>query len=223
MPASHVSAIDSAQDDGPLPPVAQADDGDLFQAAVLFTDMRGSSDLVNRVPPREFFRLLNGSLSAQAATVGAHGGTVVKYTGDGLLAVFRGPSRATHAVRCALALAEAGGREPRLPFGVGVVDGPVLAGLLGPDTPGQRRQPDVVGATVHMAARMCALAAAGEVVTTRATLAGSGLQLQLPCAVETLALPGFPAPVDCVVLDTGGAPLAADPGPGERLLPSAQR
>ncbi|MGZ5776659.1 hypothetical protein, partial [Ramlibacter sp.] len=81
----------------------------------------------------------------------------------------------------------------------------------------------VVGATVLMAARMCALASAGEVVTTRATLAGSGLQLPSPCAMETVAVPGFPDPVDCVVLDTGGAPLAADPAPGERLLPSAQR
>ncbi|MGZ5776720.1 adenylate/guanylate cyclase domain-containing protein, partial [Ramlibacter sp.] len=136
MPVSPVSAIDSVQDGRLRAPLPQAEDGDLFQAAVLFTDMRGSSDLVNRVPPREFFRLLNGSLCGQAAAIDAHGGTVVKYTGDGLLAVFRGPARAALALRCALALAAAGGREPRLPVGVGVADGPVLAGLLGPDTPG---------------------------------------------------------------------------------------
>ena len=178
---------------------------DLFEAAVLFTDMRGSSDLVTRTAPREFFRLLNASLSAQAECVRGFEGDVVKYTGDGLMAVFRGMGRSSLALRCALALARTCEREPRLPFGIGVADGPVLAGFVGPDAPGERRHYDVVGATVHLAARLCAMAGPGEVMTTTSTHDTA----QLPAAslrpMGPVAVPGFPEAIECVAFERGAA------------------
>ena len=186
-------------------PAAAAGEDDLFEAAVLFTDMRGSSDLITRTAPREFFRILNASLSAQAECVRGFEGDVVKYTGDGLMAVFRGMGRSSLALRCALALARTCEGDQRLPFGIGVADGLVLAGCVGPDGPGERRHQDVIGATVHLAARLCAMAGAGEVMTTTSTHDTA----QLPAAslrpMGPVAVPGFPEAIDCVAFERGAA------------------
>lgn len=202
MPAS--SPIECAAAPAACLPDAAGDD-DLFEAAVLFTDMRGSSDLITRTAPREFFRILNASLSAQAECVRGFEGDVVKYTGDGLMAVFRGMGRSSLALRCALALARACERDQRLPFGIGVADGLVLAGFVGPDGPGERRHQDVIGATVHLAARLCAMAGAGEVMTTTSTHDTA----QLPAAslrpMGPVAVPGFPEAIDCVAFERGAA------------------
>jgi adenylate cyclase len=171
---------------------------ELFPAAVLFTDVRRSSDLITRTPPRDYFRLLNETLSAQAALVRSFRGAVVKYTGDGLMAVFRGTARAHLALRCATALARSEAGD-RLPFGVGVAEGLALAGLVGDSAAaGQRRQYDVIGATVHLAARLCAMAGEAEVVTTRAVYAAARLELPRLRLDEAVTVRGFPAPIACV-------------------------
>lgn len=197
--------IDCAPAAPPVDAGGPAGGEDLFEAAVLFTDMRGSSDLITRLAPREFFRLLNASLSAQAGCVRGFEGEVVKYTGDGLMAVFRGMGRSSLALRCALALARSCERDPALPFGIGVADGPVLAGLVGPDEPAHERHHDVIGATVHLAARLCAMAGAGEVMTTTSTHDTA----QLPAAslrpMGPVAVPGFPEAIDCVAFERGAA------------------
>lgn len=178
---------------------------DLFEAAVLFTDMRGSSDLITRTAPREFFRLLNASLSAQAGCVRGFEGEVVKYTGDGLMAVFRGMGRSSLALRCALALARSSERDPRLPFGIGVADGPVLAGLVGPVEPADQRHRDVIGATVHLAARLCAMAGPGEVMTTTSTHDTAQLPSAALRPMGPVAVPGFPEAIECVAFERGSA------------------
>lgn len=181
----------------------QGAEEELFEAAVLFTDVRRSSDLITRTAARDYFRTLDRLLSAQAAQVRRFRGAVVKYTGDGLMAVFRGMGRSHLALRCAAELA----RDPvqRLhPYGVGVADGLVLAGLVGASGDlGSRSQYDVIGATVHLAARLCALAGQGEVVATRSAHAAA--RLDWPRLRHESAVPvrGFPAPVDCVVFAPG--------------------
>lgn len=173
-----------------------------FEAAVLFTDIRRSSDLITRVPPREFFQLLNRALCAQARLIDAFDGQVIKYTGDGLMAVFRGRGRAYLAVRCALELA-ASEAQAVLPFGIGVADGLVLAGLVGATAEGgpQRQQYDVIGATVHLSSRLCSLAGAGQVMATRTVYASSRQQSPWMRTMGGLTVRGFPSPIDCVVLD----------------------
>lgn len=182
---------------------------ELFDAAVLFTDIRRSSDLISRLPPREFFRLLNERLSAQAAHVRACGGEVVKYTGDGLMAVFRGEQRCEQALRCALALADMNRDEGTMPFGVGVAQGAVLAGLVGPEDPRQARHPDVIGAAVHLASRLCDLAAPGEVVTTEAVHCASHLTDVRAQPIGRVAVRGFPQDIECVAFVGGGSSEAA--------------
>jgi adenylate cyclase len=173
---------------------------ELFEAAVLFTDIRGSSDLVTRTAPHDFFAMLNRCLSAQAAQVRTCGGAVVKYTGDGLMAVFRGPQRAPMALRCALAMARSEAQR-EMPFGIGVAQGQVLAGLVGDSAEaGAQRQYDVIGATVHLAARLCDLASAAEVVATRDVHAKAAVAGPAQGSVDLVMVPGFDGAIECVTL-----------------------
>ena len=208
MSVPQVSVLEADPGGWSLPESAPGAAEDLFEAAVLFSDMRGSSDLITRMAPRDFFRLLNGSLSAQADCIRGFGGEVVKYTGDGVMAVFRGIGRQSLAMRCALELARACERQSGLPFGIGVADGPVLAGFVGPEGPAERRHYDVIGATVHLAARLCAMAGSGEVLATCAVHGASQLQAPALRSMGPVPVPGFPGAIECVALEPGTAAAA---------------
>ena len=188
VPAGALAAIDGAF----------RSEAEMFDAAVLFTDIRGSSELILSTPPREFFALLNTLLSAQAKLVNRFEGAVVKYTGDGVMAIFRGMGKSYLALRCALEIANDGARHP-LPFGIGVAEGLVLAGFLGDsDRDGQRRQYDVIGATVHLSARLCGLAGRGEVITTAKLNTVAKLENPLPRPLGRMSVKGFEPDIECV-------------------------
>jgi class 3 adenylate cyclase len=103
-----------------------------------------------------------GSTWDLAERTRAHGGRIVQTTGDGILAVFPVPS---HAVRCACALIDVSARID-LRSRVGIHAGEV-----------EFRGDAVTGLSVHIAARVCALADPDEVLATRTVkdvLVGSG-------------------------------------------------
>lgn len=192
---------------GALVSVGEAIDSqaELFDAAVLFTDIRDSSRLITQIAPREFFDLLNHVLSEQTSRIHAAQGSVVKYTGDGVMAIFRGMGRSYLALRCGLELATLSSRQ-RLPFGVGIAQGLVLAGLIGDaSNTGQRRQFDVIGATAHLAARLCAQAEPGQVVATSNVNAVARVQTPAPRPIEKVSIRGFERPVDCVAFSPEAA------------------
>ena len=83
VPEGAMSVIDSQH----------TNEAEIFEAAVLFTDIRGSSQLIQDIPPNEFFEQLNRLLSQQTQQIHHFEGAVVKYTGDGVMAVFRGMGR----------------------------------------------------------------------------------------------------------------------------------
>ena len=96
----------------------------------------------------------------------AAGGRVVKMTGDGSLSIFDGPAR---AIRCGQAFASA----------VRDLDVEVRVGLHTGEC--EVVEDDVAGLAVHIAERVCAAAAAGEVAvsrTVRDLVAGSGIELR---------------------------------------------
>ena len=174
------------------------DEAEIFEAVVLFTDIRGSSQLIRNTPPQVFFEHLNHLLSAQAAEVRKHQGAVIKYTGDGMMAVFRGMGRSYLAMRCGLALAALHGKHP-FPFGIGIAQGLALAGFIGDSTQaGQKRQYDVIGATVHMAARLCELAKGGEVVATQALNKAARVTTPAPRLIAGVTFKGFAESTDCL-------------------------
>jgi class 3 adenylate cyclase len=73
-------------------------------AAILFTDIVGSTATASALGDRQWRNLLETHDAVARTIVGQHRGRVVNTTGDGMLATFDGPGR---SIRCALALGEA--------------------------------------------------------------------------------------------------------------------
>ncbi len=134
------------------------------QCAVLYTDIRGFTTYCEHNTPEVVMGMLNEIMGLQIDAVGEHGGDVDKLVGDALLARFDGPDRRRRALDAALAIQRrlvASGNL--MPVGIGLFDGPVVSGTIGP---AYRRDFTIIGDTVNAAARLCAAAAAGEVVAT---------------------------------------------------------
>lgn len=132
-------------------------------ATVLLTDIVSSTERLAEVGERRWRDQLDSHDAAVRRQVERFGGRLVKSTGDGVLATFDGPAR---GVRCALAIREATAQ-------VGLE---VRAGLHTGEV--ELRGEDIAGMAVHIAARVAALAAAGEVLVSRTVVdltAGSGI------------------------------------------------
>ncbi len=149
------------------------------EATILFSDIRGFTTLSERLPPKELATVLAAHLAAMAEVVLAHGGTIDKFAGDAVMAVFGAPEpvpdHAERALRCALAMqarqAELnGGAELPLAMGIGVNTGVVVAGTVGG---AGRLEYTVVGDAVNVAQRLQAVAGPGEVVASAETVRGA--------------------------------------------------
>jgi adenylate cyclase len=150
-----------------------------MEATILFSDIRGFSALAERMPPREVADLLVRHLAAMAEVVLDHGGTIDKFAGDAVMAVFGAPDplpdHAERALRCALAMQErqaqlnAGVEEP-LDMGIGVNTGVVVAGTVGG---GGRLEYTVVGDAVNIAQRLQSVAEAGEILASSTTVSAA--------------------------------------------------
>ncbi len=79
-------------------------DADRALAAILFTDIVGSTEKATALGDREWRNLLETHDAVARTVVEQHRGSLVKMTGDGVLATFEGPGR---AIRCAVALSDA--------------------------------------------------------------------------------------------------------------------
>ncbi|MBC7622836.1 MAG: adenylate/guanylate cyclase domain-containing protein [Aeromicrobium sp.] len=191
LPSGAISALERRR----------GEDAEMFQAAVLFTDIRRSTQAITQFSPQDFFTILNRALSAQSAHITSFEGVVIKYTGDGVFAVFRGMGRTYLALRCAIELAKSESQQI-LPFGIGVAEGLVLAGLIGDSNKaGLRRQYDVIGATVNLSARLCSLAEPGEVMTTKQVHRAARVSAFRARDVGTIDIRGFEHGVECVAHD----------------------
>jgi class 3 adenylate cyclase len=135
--------------------------------AVLFTDIVGSTEHLNRVGDRAWRELIAEHDGRSRAVIEQHGGRTVKSIGDGVLAVLDGPG---NAVRAATAIGGAL-RELGLTIRAGVHVGEIET--MGDD--------DVTGATVNLAARIAALAGPSEVLvssTVKDLTPGAGLAFE---------------------------------------------
>jgi class 3 adenylate cyclase len=141
---------------------------DRVLATVLFTDIVSSTDVAARLGDAAWHALLDTHDRIAANLVERHGGRLVKTTGDGVLATFAGPSR---AIACGQAMTAAL-RPHDLRVRAGIHTGEIEVR--------SDREHDVAGVGVVIAARICDLAAADEVLVSRTVkdlVAGSRIEL----------------------------------------------
>ena len=144
-------------------------DTEAIHAAIWLSDMRGFTLLADQVPAQILIELLNDYFDCQVPAILEHGGEVLKFMGDGLLAIFPIGNNRDPAEVCARALASAYearrnvaalNRSTRIElggvrFGLALHVGDVLYGNIGG---GNRLDFTCIGAAVNLAARLEKLA-----------------------------------------------------------------
>jgi adenylate cyclase len=175
------------------------------ETTVLFADVRGSTELAERMSPAEFGQVIRRFYAAATKALIDHGGMIEKLIGDEVTAFFvtglSGPDHARLGVDAAQAIlritghAEPGG--PWVPVGVGVHTGQAYIGAVQVDN--GAADVVVLGDAANTGARLASLAGPGEVLVSEATRAAAGLSLD-GLEGRRLQLKGRSEPVDAWAL-----------------------
>jgi class 3 adenylate cyclase len=147
-------------------------------ATVLFTDIVDSTRSAAAMGDQRWRSLLDDHDELAQQLIGKHRGSLVKSTGDGILATFDGPGR---AARCALAFGSAA-KEIGLPLRAGLHTGEI-----------EIRGNDIGGIAVHVAARVMSHSGSDEVLVSRVVtdlVAGAGLKFAERGSFELKGLRG---------------------------------
>lgn len=147
--------------------VRVAPDSDRQLATVLFTDIVGSTERAVALGDRRWRQALDTHDRAVAARVAEYRGTLVKFTGDGVVATFDGPAR---GIRCAAAIMAELRQDTGIEIRAGLHTGEI-----------ELRGTDIGGIAVHTAARVMGTAGAGEILVSRTVtdlVAGAGLKFE---------------------------------------------
>jgi adenylate cyclase len=155
-------------------------EGERLEMTVLFCDLRGFTALSENLEPAIVRVMLNHYYDRVTDVVLGMRGTLMKYVGDEVFAVWGAPlpmdDHPQLALECAIAIQELTpqlNRElveqgaPAVSFGIGLNTGDAVAAHFGG---GRRRQYDVVGDTVNVGARLCSAAGRGEIILSDAVM-----------------------------------------------------
>ena len=177
---------------------------------ILFTDIRGFTKLSENLEPEEIADMLSQYFNAMTNVIFKYEGTVDKFIGDAVMAVFGapiyhdsryGPSDAQRAIYAALEMRDIFKKlESRwarqnsvfkgVDIGIGVNTGIGFCGIIGSK---KRLEYTVIGDTVNVASRLCSIAEKGQILTGASTLSGIRDTLQIeelePVSVKGKAEP----------------------------------
>jgi adenylate cyclase len=192
--------------------------GDKVLCTVLFSDIRGFTSISDGAAPEQVVSMLNEYFDAMVEVVFQYGGTLDKFLGDGLMAVWgtpvQAPDDAVRAVRAALEMRtilqstvnamRRGRGEAALAVGYGIATGRVVSGAMG-----ARRRLDftVIGDTVNLSSRLCGQATQGQLLVddnTAHILRAAGIETT---TLEPRKIKGFARPVP--VFEVVSAPTTA--------------
>jgi len=179
------------------------------EISVVFIDLRGFTAFTDQAEPEEVMEMLHAFHAGMGRIVLEYGGTLERFAGDSVMVFFNDPvpmeRPAEAAVRMALAMqqaylplaAEWRKRGFDLGLGCGIAQGYATLGQIGFEG---RWDYAAIGSVTNLAARLCAEAAAGQVLVDRKTLAKvEGLVQAAP--LGPLPLKGFTHPVAAFVVD----------------------
>ena len=153
--------------------------GERAVLTVLFTDLRGSTRLAERTEPEVLVGFINHYLGQMTDIILSHEGTLDKFVGDEVMALFGAPfpqqDHALRAVKVGLEMQKAhrvvmemwhdrGVEAP--PIGIGIATGEMIVGEMGCP---QRADYTVIGKAANLGSRICSVAHASEVLISRET------------------------------------------------------
>jgi adenylate cyclase len=167
--------------------------GEVRAVSALFVDIVGSTAMARERPASDVVAMLNDFFDAVISCVGAEGGWVNKFEGDGAVCVFGAPveqedhpARALRAARRLVAELRARGHDA----GIGVSSGEAVAGNVGAE---QRFEYTVIGSPVNEAARLsdAAKQRPQRVLASKAAVAAAGSEASAWIDAGTMSLRGL--------------------------------
>ncbi len=181
--------------------------GKLRTVTVLMADLRGFTQMCEKVSPEDVISLLNLHFSKMIAVIEKFEGIIVDFYGDSVLAFFQGaesndsdvPARAIDAVRCALEMQQELGKLFRnelsqsinkLSMGIGIHTGDVIVGNIGSST---RAKYGIVGSAVNETDRIQSCAQGGAILISEKTyeILSDILNIESILAVKLKGLDGI--------------------------------
>jgi adenylate cyclase len=175
-----------------------------IDVTLMFADVRGSTTIAEGMSPKDFHELLGRFYRVATREVFGHDGSVDKFVGDEVVAMFfplaSGPDHPAKAIAAAQAILRETGHGtpegPWLPIGAGVHTGVAWVGAIGDDS---FVELTAVGDAVNVAARLASSAGAGEILVTASTADVAGIAVASG-ARRSLELKGKSEPVEVVVV-----------------------
>jgi adenylate cyclase len=179
------------------------------ELAVLYADVRGSTQMAAQMEPAEFAALMQRFFIVATKVLTRNNAVIDKMVGDEVIGIFMagmiGPSYRHDAVRAGRDLLRATGHAdatgPWLPIGVGVHSGVAFVGSIGD---GSNYEFAALGETMNTGARLVAAAGTGELVISDTVW--PGVAAEIDARPRLLTLKGIEAPMNAHVARVGGSP-----------------
>jgi adenylate cyclase len=158
--------------------------GERRVVTMMFTDLRGSTELSETLSPTDFMSLLNHYLGDMIEIINAWEGNILSFEGDAIVVVFGAPRPNDQAARQAVASAVS--MQRRMPFindwgakrgyppismGIGIHTGEAILGNVGSKV---RMKYDMIGRNVNLAARIEGFTRGGQILVSTETLEAAG-------------------------------------------------
>ena len=158
--------------------------GERRVVTMMFTDLRGSTELSETLSPTDFMSLLNHYLSDMIEIINAWEGNILSFVGDAIVVVFGAPRPNDQAARQAVASAVSMQRRmpyinkwganrgyPALSMGIGIHTGEAILGNVGSEV---RMKYAMIGRNVNLAARIEGFTRGGQILVSTETLEAAG-------------------------------------------------
>jgi adenylate cyclase len=207
--------------------------GQLVQECTVFnSDIRGFTQMSDGAAPEPLLEMLNEYFELMVETLFKYEGTLDKFMGDGIMALWGAPvvtkDDAVRSVECALEQMEVlrtfnnqrrQRQLPALEIGIGIHTGPVVAGYIGSS---KALSYTVIGDTANTSARLCGAAGPGEILVSASTVEQLGSRFDYQ-ELPALHLKGKEKPFRCFAIQRSRFAMSVAVAPPNSSRPPNSR